>query len=276
MKTIVNIIKEEIENISSDFVQLQRCQAGDVNDVWDFNIVNGQNGEGIYAFLANDTKMMDYYCKNGENLHSFKIPKKYIKDLSKLNLDYWEVKKFIYNNPEYKAFIFRHAGHGIPSSKEVLITDPEIIILENKILKEESLNLKFIKWNDLNSEIQTDILENIYHNSSYLQNEWNIWTFKEYLNDANDLPKLNVEYKNVNNLYNQLTQIGWGISENQVNYLINILKTNKELNPIIINNGKLFDGGHRLVAYKRMKKESIPTIDINPLLSMDWEKWLNK
>ena len=55
---------------------------------------------------------------------------------------------------------------------------------------------------------------------------------------------------------------------------MNILKMGKELNPIIVNNGKLFDGGHRLTAYKRMKKELIPTIDIYPLLSIDWKKWM--
>lgn len=114
------------------YLNLQRCQKGDVNDVWDFRIVNGQNGEGIYCFLAGDNAMKDYYCKNGENLHSFKVDTKYVADLSKKNLDYWGVKAFIYNNPQYKAFIFTHQGHGIPSSKEVLITDPEIIIL-NKI-----------------------------------------------------------------------------------------------------------------------------------------------
>ena len=65
------------------------------------------------------------------------------------------------------------------------------------IIKEEIQSFKSIKWNDLNSEIQTDILENIYNNSSYLQNNWNIWTFKEYLDDALDLPKLKVEYNNV-------------------------------------------------------------------------------
>ena len=126
---IIDIIKEEIENMSSGYLHLQRCQVGDVNDVWDFNIVNGQNGEGIYAFLAGDTGMKNYYCKNGENLHSFKIDKKYVKDLSKQKIDYWDVKKFIYNNPQYKAFIFSHSGHEIPTSKEVLITDPEIIII---------------------------------------------------------------------------------------------------------------------------------------------------
>lgn len=52
------------------YLNLQRCQKGDVNDVWDFNIVNGQNSEGIYCFLAGDSAMKDYYCKNSENLHS--------------------------------------------------------------------------------------------------------------------------------------------------------------------------------------------------------------
>jgi hypothetical protein len=57
MKSISEIIKEEIKNMSSGYVQLQRCQAGEVNDVWDFNVVNGQNGEGIYAFLVGDVHM---------------------------------------------------------------------------------------------------------------------------------------------------------------------------------------------------------------------------
>jgi hypothetical protein len=143
-----------------------------------------------------------------------------------------------------------------------------------KIIKEEIQSFNSLNWNDLNSEIKTDILENIYHDSTYLQNNWNIWTFKEYLDDATDLPKLNIEYKNVDELYNQLTQIGWGINEKQVTYLINILKSGKELNPIITKNGKLFDGGHRLTAYKRLRKKQIPTIDINPLLSMNWKKWM--
>ena len=141
--------------MSSSYVQLQRCQAGEINDVWDFNVVNGQNGEGIYAFLAGDIQMKNYYCKNGENLHSFKIEKKYMKDLSNLNLDYWDVKKFIYNNSQYKAFIFKHVGHGIPSSKEVLITDPKIIILDNlDVIKEDYNHSNYLKWKRQNVTIR--------------------------------------------------------------------------------------------------------------------------
>ena len=155
MKNIKDIINEEIENISSDYLYLQRCQAGNVDDVWDFRVVNGQNGEGIYAFLAGDKAMKDYYCKNGENLHTFKVPKKYAVDLSKLKLDYWGVKKYMYDHLEYKVFIFNHSGHGIPSSKEVLITDPEIIIFDKpSVMTEDYNHADYLRWKRQNVTIR--------------------------------------------------------------------------------------------------------------------------
>lgn len=42
-----------------------------------------------------------------------------------------KLKKIIHDNPEYKVFIFRHKGVGIPTSKEYLITDPNVIILNH-------------------------------------------------------------------------------------------------------------------------------------------------
>ena len=114
-------------NIEDEYLYLQRAQSNEVNDVWDLNISNGQHGEGIYAFLNNDKEMIKYYTKQGEKLVSFKVPKKYVVDLSNKKYDYWKAKEFIYNNPKYKVFIFKHIGFGIPTSKEVLITDPEII-----------------------------------------------------------------------------------------------------------------------------------------------------
>jgi hypothetical protein len=115
--------------LEEEYIKLQRGQKGEVDSPWDFTIVSGQHGEGVYAFLFGDKAMQAYYTKQGETLHTFKIPTKYIMDLSKQNLDLWKAKEIIYKNPEYKAFIFKHAGPGIPTSKEVLITDPKIIIL---------------------------------------------------------------------------------------------------------------------------------------------------
>ena len=125
----VRDFKSILNEDKSGYLKLQRAQPGEVNDKWDFNIVNGQHGEGIYAFLYGDIPMNNYYTKNKENIHTFQIPIKYIADLSNKKWDFWDARAFIYNNPQYKAFIFKHVGPGIPSSKEVLITDPSIIQL---------------------------------------------------------------------------------------------------------------------------------------------------
>ena len=63
--------------------------------------------------------------------------------------------------------------------------------------------------------------------------------------------------------------------EDNLNRLITILQNKNELEPIILNNGNFFDGGHRLTAYKRLRKELIPTIDIGFMLNFDWGKWDN-
>jgi hypothetical protein len=44
---------------------------------------------------------------------------------------------------------------------------------------------------------------------------------------------------------------------------------------VIVNGDEFFDGGHRLTAYKTLGEEKIPTIDISPLINLDWEKWMN-
>lgn len=97
--------------------------------------------------------------------------------------------------------------------------------LKNKIrqiIKEElskSDSTKYISWENLDSETQTDIISNIYHNSPYLEKEWNIWTFKEYVDGATDIPKFKIQYKSVDGLYNQMERRGWGISDKQLNNL---------------------------------------------------------
>jgi len=113
--------------MNDEYIRLQRCQHKKVADKWDFNSCVGQHGEGVYAFFSDDKKMIDYYSSNGENLYTFKIPKKYIKFLNRKLMDFWEAKTYITNHPEYKAFVFKHKGYDIPTSLEVVITDANII-----------------------------------------------------------------------------------------------------------------------------------------------------
>lgn len=143
-----------------------------------------------------------------------------------------------------------------------------------QLINEEYEN--YIQWKDLPLSIKNDISENLIDNIQYLQtNYWNSEALRDMIDDVIKQPKFKIEYKNVDNLYKELTQIGWGISEKKVKELINMLNNGKELEPIILNNGVFFDGGHRLTAYKRLKKEMIPTIDIGFMLNFDYEKWDN-
>lgn len=140
----------------------------------------------------------------------------------------------------------------------------------------ENINNNYVKWGSLSNSVKNDIVENIYHNNKYVEkNYWNPESLKDSINDLiiEYQPKFKIEYKNTDKLYNQLTQTGWGISEKNVERLMSILKSGNELDPIILNDGKFFDGGHRLTAYKRLRIEQIPTIDIGFMLDFDYEKW---
>ena len=145
-----------------------------------------------------------------------------------------------------------------------------------QFVNEQYQNENFILWGNLPLSVKNDITENLRDNIKYLQsNYWNSESLRDAIDDVIKQPKFKIEYKNVDDLYNQLTQIGWGISEDNVKRLIQILQNKNELEPIILNNGNFFDGGHRLTAYKRLRKELIPTIDIGFMLNFDWGKWDN-
>jgi DNA-directed RNA polymerase subunit F len=99
----------------------------------------------------------------------------------------------------------------------------------------ENVN-NYIKWDSLSNSVKNDITENIYHNNKYVEkNYWNPESFKDTINDLTHehQPKFKVEYKDTNELYNELTQIGWGISEKNVERLISILRNGDEFITII-------------------------------------------
>lgn len=111
-------------------MKLWRCQFGEVTNQHEFNSMNGACGEGIYAMFENDKPMRKYYSQRGENTFEFEVPDKYVKEVKGLGLStYWALRERIYELREqgYKVFVCKHVGIGIPKSKQILITDPEII-----------------------------------------------------------------------------------------------------------------------------------------------------
>jgi hypothetical protein len=152
-------------------------------------------------------------------------------------------------------------------------------LAENIVKDNFSENINsHIRWDDLTNSVKNDIVENIYDINKYVKkNYWSPESLKDSINDltSENQPKFKIEYKDTNKLYNELTQIGWGTSEMIVKKLITLLKKGNDLDPILLNSGKFFDGGHRLTAYKRLRIEKIPTIDIGYMIKFDYEKWDN-
>ncbi|HPC09526.1 MAG TPA: hypothetical protein PLN85_00430 [archaeon] len=137
-------------------------------------------------------------------------------------------------------------------------------------------NNNYIHWNELTLSTKNDICENLRNNIKYLQNNyWNSEALRDMIEDSIIQPTFKIEYKNVNELYKELLDIGWNISSLNLNHLINKIRNNVQLDPILLNNNKFYDGGHRLTAYKKLGINKIPTIDIGNLLNFDWEKWDN-
>lgn len=108
-----------------------RAQKQPAKDGTDFNwFNNGAVGDGIYAMPAGANNMRKYYTQNGEKIYEFEIEDRYVKEVKGLGLaTYWAIRERIYALREegYKAFIVKHKGIGIPTGKQILIVDPEII-----------------------------------------------------------------------------------------------------------------------------------------------------
>ncbi len=128
---------------------------------------------------------------------------------------------------------------------------------------------KSFTWLGLDNEIRIDIVNTIYNNSLFLKKDYNIYTFKNLLDDSYELPQFEIVYKNINSLLEV-------IEENNLHTISNTnLNIYKSSNLILLYNEKVYDGWYRLITYKEMGMEHIPTIDITKMLDMDWEKWLN-
>lgn len=118
-------------------MKLQRCQHGEVIDKYDFRQDDsGACGPGVYAMKYGDNPMRKYYSARGENTYSFEVEDKYVKKIGGKGVTtYWAIREAIYRAQEqgFKVFICKHKGINIPTSKQIVITDPEVITNIQKI-----------------------------------------------------------------------------------------------------------------------------------------------
>jgi hypothetical protein len=219
--------------------------------------------------------------------------KEKIKSILKLNPYIEEFK-----GEKYISFLENNIKYSLANKYNTKTSRNYLDYLLTKKEKEENLNSSYkhtmedggtillapndeqikIKWSELSDSVKNDIVGNIWDNNKYVQeNYWNSNSLKDAIDDLieNYQPLFKIEYKNTNYLYNQLIELNWSISEKNIENLIEKIEDGIILDPIILNNGLFFDGGHRLTSYKRLKIENIPTIDIGFMLDFNYEKWDN-
>ena len=54
-----------------------------------------------------------------------------------------------------------------------------------------------------------------------------------------------------------------------------IVKALGELDPVMMDGDRFIDGRHRVEAYARAGRTTIPTVDIGRVLRTDWDAWMN-
>ena len=135
--------------------------------------------------------------------------------------------------------------------------------------------VKYVDWDNLSDDEKMDIIENIYRECEYFQKEnWNIWTFREYLDNeiGFKIPMVKLDVKQA---VEDAVEI-WGSPDNQSRKNLEKIRTYTKLNPIISFEGKFFDGGHRLSVANERGLKTIEAFEISHLINYDWRKFFDE
>ncbi len=131
-----------------------------------------------------------------------------------------------------------------------------------------------MSYESLSTAVQHDIAENLIDQSEYLAAEgWTATDFRELLVDLIEPIKLSTFDSPLGSLLKQAASRG--VSDLAVNKLQVRLTISGDLDPVIVDGERLIDGRHRVEAYARAGRATIPAVDIGPLLRIDWERWTN-
>lgn len=121
---------------------------------------------------------------------------------------------------------------------------------------------------------QEDIAANLIDGSDYLTTQrWTETALRELLADLVEPFKVPISESPLSLILKQVARRG--LSDLAVKKLQERLDVVSDLDPVVVDGDRLIDGRHRVEAYARAGRTRIPTVDIGPLLRMDWDTWMN-
>ena len=103
------------------------------------------------------------------------------------------------------------------------------------------------------------------------------WTTEDVMSEIFGLtkePTVRVGFADPNELRKQF-KVTRRTSSAAVRKYREMLRAGVELDPVFLKNGKFEDGGNRVEASVQEGRRRISTVDIGPLINMDWKQWLS-
>jgi hypothetical protein len=131
-----------------------------------------------------------------------------------------------------------------------------------------------VVYQSLRIAVQADIAANLIDHSDYLAEQlWTETALRELLADLVEPIKVSVSESPLAPLLSQVAS--WGFSDVAVKKLQERLAIVGDLDPVMMDGDRFIDGRHRVEAYARAGRTTIPVVDIGPLLRTDWDRWMN-
>lgn len=131
-----------------------------------------------------------------------------------------------------------------------------------------------VEYRSLRTAVQADIAANLIDHSDYLTSQhWTETDLHELLADVIGPIKVSISERPLAPLVKQVAS--WGFSDLAVKKLQERLAIVGDLDPVMMDGNRFIDGRHRIEAYARAVRTTIPTVDIGPLLRTDWDTWMN-
>jgi hypothetical protein len=131
-----------------------------------------------------------------------------------------------------------------------------------------------VEYQSLRITVQEDIAANLIDRSDYLTAQrWTETALRELLADLVEPVKLSISESPLRPILKQVATRG--LSDLAVKKLQARLAIVGELDPVMMDGDRFMDGRHRVEAYSRAGRTTIPILDIGPLLRADWDAWMN-
>lgn len=131
-----------------------------------------------------------------------------------------------------------------------------------------------MKYRSLRTAVQADIAANLIDHSDYLTSQhWTETDLRELLADLVEPMEVSISEWPLGPVLKQVAS--WGFSDLAVKKLQERLAIVGDLDPVMVDGDRFIDGRHRVKAYARAGRTTIPTVDIGPLLRTDWDTWMN-